>query len=715
MNLDPLRSTTSSCCYETKRDFEVLSVRVRGGRNRDVAFYRCRNSFTSISEAREKRRMSWTNRMARHGSERSLHTLHSINPVRSSRTVPLITNSNGNNDNNNSNSMRNHSTSCTISPIGKTVPDNTDIETILDDSSDILSTSSNAITDPSSSSNTMVIGSSSSPWDSRIPRPSPSSSLRRSSSMRVRGERLPPASHHHPRPTSTSSASTTSGGATTTSTLLGQHHQHHYRHNRHNHLLQQQHQQYPDHRIFPVITENGTDSPRQRSLSLSLTPARPRAGYAASGTTPGADDSDAESVRSYGSACSTASACDHASFALNGTTWSGRSRKYVVHCSNHTGDNEQYLTPTQRAARQVRKFQALLKEARKEIEDKNREIVRLTKEVVELRLYKASLNSPDERTDSSDALTVRENNPFSPESPCKDLLEDGSFEKVTSPETPDKRVQSDVPSSLADSGHFEDGSVHSKDSVCLPETVPEPSVDPPSNVEPKDGSRSVSVVDSPERDEERRRLVDHYESRIEEMHRRHIDEMQELKQKHNDKVESLLNQLSEVNTRYCEVRPSVDAAEARARELEAELEAVKKELDKQRALTTEQEEKDKQMYLKVHGKDQGAAHTEQTEKIPEHAPQKPSKVTVIGLQQELTVTKAELEKIKAMYRSIVEAKYKKDELDVVITLQFLKSAFYYFLTDKENHRGHLNAIESILGFTEVEKHNIEKIYGSARK
>lgn len=210
-----------------------------------------------------------------------------------------------------------------------------------------------------------------------------------------------------------------------------------------------------------------------------------------------------------------------------------------------------------------------MKEARIEIEEKNREIVRLTKEVVELRLYKASLNSPDERTDSSDALTVRENNPFSPESPCKDdLLDDGTtittFEKAVvvaaaatataaasaSSETQeDKRAQStDVPSSLADSGHFEDGSVHSKDSVCLPETVIEPSGNnsTPSNLrqdddddEPKDDdSRSVSVVDgsSPERDEERRRLVDHYESRIEEMHRRHIDEIQELKQKHNDKV-----------------------------------------------------------------------------------------------------------------------------------------------------------------------------------
>lgn len=88
-----------------------------------------------------------------------------------------------------------------------------------------------------------------SPLDSRIPRPSPSA-LRRAASLRLRGERLPP---HHPR------------AATTASTaLVG--HQHHPR--RHNHLLQssQQHQHQSDHRLFPVITENGTDSPRQRSF-----------------------------------------------------------------------------------------------------------------------------------------------------------------------------------------------------------------------------------------------------------------------------------------------------------------------------------------------------------------------------------------------------------------------------------------------------------------
>ncbi|XP_076676784.1 GRIP domain-containing protein quick-to-court isoform X2 [Andrena cerasifolii] len=548
------------------------------------------------------------------------------------------------------------------------------------------------------------VSSISSSWDSRIPRPSPTG-LRRSASMRVRGERISP--HQPPPPPS----------AAATAALT----RHQYQQHRRLNSLQHQQHHHPDYRTFPVITENGTESPRQRSLSLSLTPVRPRAGHAASGgSSIGiADDSDAESVKSYGSACSTASACDHATFAYNGTTWSGRSRKYVVHCSNHNGDNEQYLTPTQRAARQVRKFQALLKEARKEIEEKDQEIFRLTKEVVELRLYKASLNSPDERTDSSDALTVRENNPFSPESPSKDLPDEGALQKVASPDTPEKRVHSDLPSSLADSGHFEDGSVHSKDSVYLPEVQPETiHIATTPNKVPEDSTSDTyvrSTAETPDKDEERRKLVNLYESRIEEMHRRHVDELQELKQKHNDKVESLLNQLAEVNTRYCEVRPCVDAAEARARELETELEAVKAELAEEKTLLSEQEERNKQMYLKMYAKGQEAARMEQADQILVHAHQTPPKVTVAELLRQLTVTQAELENIKAMYRRIIEARSNQGALDPEITLQFLKSAIYYFLTDKENHQGHLNAIESILGFTDAEKHNIDRIYRSTRK
>lgn len=62
-----------------------------------------------------------------------------------------------------------------------------------------------------------------------------------------------------------------------------------------------------------------------------------------------------------------------------------------------------------------------------------------------------------------------------------------------------------------------------------------------------------------------------------------------------------------------------------------------------------------------------------------------------------------------MYKRMVDAhEAKPSRVDPEITLQFLKSAIYYFLTDKENSQGHLKAIESILGFSEKEKKSIEK-------
>lgn len=84
-------------------------------------------------------------------------------------------------------------------------------------------------------------GSGNSNADSRIPRPSPTA-LRRSASMRVRGERV-------------QNIRTT--GSLGPGSLSHHHNQHHY--HRHNHISHQT-------EIFPAITENGLDSPRHRSL-----------------------------------------------------------------------------------------------------------------------------------------------------------------------------------------------------------------------------------------------------------------------------------------------------------------------------------------------------------------------------------------------------------------------------------------------------------------
>lgn len=91
-------------------------------------------------------------------------------------------------------------------------------------------------------------------------------------------------------------------------------------------------------------------------------------------------------------------------------------------------------------------------QAKHDLEQKDSDIFRLTKEVVELRLNKASLNSPES---SSEAITVRENateDMKTPDSPtCTDFTDDP------------RSCNANIHSSCADSGHFEDlglGSSH---------------------------------------------------------------------------------------------------------------------------------------------------------------------------------------------------------------------------------------------------------------
>lgn len=166
--------------------------------------------------------------------------------------------------------------------------------------------------------------------------------------------------------------------------------------------------------------------------------------------------------------------------------------KYVVHCSNYAGQSgDEYLTPTQRAQKHIRRLKELLAAARADLEQKDSEILRLTKEVVELRLFKASLSSPEECSKSSDCNsvpTVRENTTNDLHTPASEIaspmidMVDDAFK--TSPRhmaslnrTPmhqavhfmDKLCNSEMQSSFADSGHFEDittSSMHSKDSYA---------------------------------------------------------------------------------------------------------------------------------------------------------------------------------------------------------------------------------------------------------
>ncbi|XP_037927443.1 uncharacterized protein LOC119661985 isoform X2 [Teleopsis dalmanni] len=423
-------------------------------------------------------------------------------------------------------------------------------------------------------------------------------------------------------------------------------------------------------------------------------------------------DDDIDSMYSFETTTSGRStmSCEHPYVARNGTTFSGRRMKYVVHCSNYAGQvGPDYLTPTQRAQRQLRRLKELLIAARSELELKDSEIIRLTREVVELRLFKASLSSPEERSASSDAVTVREAELKTSQdvSPIIDMVDDAtksSPRHVSSlaSQPHHQQVQqtaimsSEMQSSFADSGHFEDltsSSVNSKEGSYTGITH--------DIACGNDEAAGIESTTAHEYELQRQELIRMYEHRIEELIRSQDNVNSEIKRTHNDKIEALLQKLADCNTRYADLVPDYEHAKERIRELEKQVDDLQRKL-------AEQEEKQNKMYLHMYQQGQEAERIARADQALELAYRAPNKVSINELLIQLQTTQDELENIRTIYRRLLEAQKSRCPVDPEVTLQFLKSAIYYFLTDKENSQGHLQVIESILEFTEAEKQNISK-------
>lgn len=347
---------------------------------------------------------------------------------------------------------------------------------------------------------------------------------------------------------------------------------------------------------------SGSDASTSR-IPVSYTPTLPRRNLSRhpstlSLRTNGSRGDDGESV------CSVSS-CEHNHFAKNGSTYSGRNKKYIVHCSPQHTDPDDYLTPTQRANATIRKLKSMLSDSRSDVATRDDEIARLSRELVQLRLDHSTREG---------------------ESPERVVVTGGS------------------PRSLSDSGHFE-------------ELSPEPSLS--------------------------RNQISPYQAYP------------------SSSIDALLHKLAEANERYEELKPQYEELSKRFEIMEFE----KAELE---AKFEVNEENHRKTYLEMFRKGQEAARFQAGEEGNSGKPEGTLEGNIPKLLKELEVTKAELESVRTMYRKLIEANNARKPDDAEITLNFLKSAFYYFLTDRENTAGHLSAIQSILGFTPDQRQAIDK-------
>ncbi|XP_046396057.1 protein quick-to-court isoform X2 [Ischnura elegans] len=458
---------------------------------------------------------------------------------------------------------------------------------------------------------------------------------------------------------------------------------------------------------------------------------------------------DADSLRSFGasSICSSIASVDRWSitpigppghFAKNGTTYSGRQKKYVMHCSPHLDGNEEtYLTPTQRAVRQIRKLKVILNQAKKEIESRDAEIARLKKELLALR-HGSSRNDCSHRSqegssthhDEEMAIVYMgsESGDYSDRhddvevlvgvlADMDRVLEDDNAIRLANQQAAEERLgrigNHDPPSSLADSGHYEDlvssSSVQSKESLRLS----------PGGDEDFLGGKTLLEEDPEEVVRARREEV---EEELQRERRRSAQAIVDLKETHRAEMKALTDKLNEVEERAEQLKSEMEHWQSRAKSAEDANEEAQKTKE-----LSEQKDKERQeaLLLKMYLKGQEAARFEHADQVLEFAHKAPSRVAVPELLQQLQDTEAKLEEMKAMYRCALAENKRIQSLqnsteadstttakranDPTITLQFLKTAVFYLLTDRaENTVDHLSAIESILGYSEQERAAIER-------
>ncbi|XP_065226518.1 protein quick-to-court isoform X2 [Planococcus citri] len=406
-------------------------------------------------------------------------------------------------------------------------------------------------------------------------------------------------------------------------------------------------------------------------------------------------DDDLDSEKSFGSSCG--SLCGHSPFAHNGTTYSARNMKYIFHCSANSG-SEEYLTPTQRANRTIKRLRRMLADAQSELIEKDNEISRLTKEVVELRLLKAGNMATGDNYDTGDEMDFAE--------------------PVVSKSSPRFMDVLHEELDMASGPIVQEAGEQNNTSTNQPQDIR-------GAVQLLPAHHSPSLADSGNFEDINCTFAHTLEKELERL-RQNYDDMRE---KHNEKVEQLLKIIADSNDRYYDLKPKHDTAVIRIKELEKEIESLKSNV-------IQQDELQKTLYLQLYAKQEKVEESvnEVEKDVPplEDVPENGSHVT--NLVEKLTITKKELESVKdneykndallsareaislwilgtrkAMYRALLEASKIKNVNDAEMTLRFLKSAVYYFLTDTSNSRDHLAAIESILGYSDEEKSRIEKV------
>ncbi|CAG0916222.1 unnamed protein product [Notodromas monacha] len=458
---------------------------------------------------------------------------------------------------------------------------------------------------------------------------------------------------------------------------------------------------------------------------------------------------------------------------LGGTSGGGGGRKqgYVVHqCDNlrgrdgAAGDPGEYLTPTQRASRTIRQLKAQLKKLNEEVVRRRTEVSQLTQEIVKLRSFTAEDDDEDdEKSDSSTKKNKKKKKKKKRKKTTpslKHLLPDltcfncGFVLTLTSPPASDATL-----SSPDASGGGCGGGLLSNLGRHTPAAVDD---------DDDDFFVSFEVVEGKLRDCEAE-----WGKKLAQAVADKSVEMEALRARHNDKVEDLLDKLEQSQNEQARlwqlVQENKDGPPKETMDSDVQTDVVIDTVELQVNQEGELERKDNEEQVKLK-QDLEAALTE-LDKLKASADDdgadEPCDISsslfmtcicAIILMcfgflayysygcwgQAMSSAKGSLVSVDAakslwilaLRKSLREftrdAETSSDDMaapvpqgskqevkskamsapmyDADVTLQFLKSAMFYFLTDRDNQSGHLKAIQSILNFSDKEKQKIDQVF-----
>ncbi|KAH7937178.1 hypothetical protein HPB49_008451 [Dermacentor silvarum] len=320
----------------------------------------------------------------------------------------------------------------------------------------------------------------------------------------------------------------------------------------------------------------------------------------------------------------------------------------VLHCQRPV-ETDSYLTPTQRKDRELRQLRTALARATTEARLRDERLRELTAQLQSLQTSQASVPL---------GLSVEGSS-----------TEEHAAEGVS---LGDSGISSDVLPSHTESVPEEEPELEGGDEDSTgPQAAPEAASGLPEN-QAVSGESDDSTESFPEEGATRRRPSAGSET----LRRKY----RQLKHRYEQRTESLLQMLGDLNAKYLELRPAYESTQERLRHLERELSEARAEIEKQERWHSE-------MYLKMYRKGQEAAQFERNEELQHRRAEAPSP--------------SALPAFRGAPGTERQAEY---------TLRFLKDAVYYFLTDRSDCRGHLSAIQSILGFSEAERAAVAKAW-----